>query len=587
MENIQVGKWYKNPNWCCPDKDFVKASEQIEGSSSIYFSEHIRKGEYFNGNDSWRSKVTCIEASPEEYSKYLPDGHPDKRSIVVGAWYKHNSWASNDFVKITKLGHDSIFFSEKIDGGRYSSSDGEWGTGIDKPTTCTRADVSEYGVYLPDGHADKLNTTAVAPWQKYSGRYAKVYGKYLLLGVGRRNGMYECVDETGNKTELDVHWSGDEAEVKVELMPEGWVLEASKSQFEVGNWYKNIGGSKQFYVKYDRMDGGSVSGDCIDITCDRFERNSVVSRHFDSAILVTDISEIQKYLPDGHVDKIKQKSHNFVVGKWYASTHWRSFKAAKFLELSTYGEFTFSETIRLNGKHEVNKNTTGTDSQIWSSFTEVDVQEYLPDGHPDKKVVITVGKWYKYKNPSWSTRRDFCKATNSRNGDLYFSEKIHQGVYAVYDSLWGDSSLCVEATPEEYSQYLPDGHPDKIVTLEKGCWYSCIAYGKTWFYKFNVLNDFGAITASEFIDDSGRYTNGFGTFGRIDEYTVKLLPDLSVIQPFLPEGHVDKIYKIITNSTYGFGEPVVMHFGVKAPKVEDTGELKLIKSKKLEIKLVN
>jgi len=586
MAKIEAGKWYKNRQWGRPTRDFAKAITAT--SECIQFSEKIHDGEFIQKTDWWGAVETCVEASPEDYMHFLPDGHPDKNSIIVGAWYRHPAWASNDFVKIKRIGSDSIFFSEKIDGGHYSNKDGEWGTGSTSPKQCVKADLSEYTGYLPDGHPDKsLKDTSPVdePWQTYSGRYAKDDGKIYLLGRGARNGMYQCLDESGKTVELDVHYSGVSDRLKVELMPKGWSL--PKFSFEVGKWYKNVGSVNQFYVKFLRMEGSSMYGESIDMSShNQYDKESMVTQYHDSAILMTDLSEIQKYLPEGHVDKIKPK-HSFVVGKWYVSSRWINFKAARFLKISRYGQFTYSETIKTDGKHEVHENTTGTDNQIWESFSEVDIkdiQDNLPIGHTDKKTNIIAGKWY--KNSGWNHRNDYCKAIRLSGSGIDFSEKIYYGEYEKKEGYWGAANTCVEASPEEYSEYLPDGHPEKIIKLQRGKWYSCLAHGRTWYYKFNEINEFNAITVSEYISDSGNYHKGFGNFNRLGEYDVRLLTDLTVIERYLPEGHVDKISKIITNGTYGSYGSFTGGWVGFVPK-EDSGELKLIKSKKMEIKLVN
>lgn len=71
---FEKGKWYKSINWSSVE-DFIKCEEYNESHITGY--EYIYQGEYKKSINMWPYK-DCIEASPEEYSQYLPDGHPDK-----------------------------------------------------------------------------------------------------------------------------------------------------------------------------------------------------------------------------------------------------------------------------------------------------------------------------------------------------------------------------------------------------------------------------------------------------------------------------------------------------------------------------
>lgn len=82
------------------------------------------------------------------------------------------------------------------------------------------------------------------------------------------------------------------------------------------------------------------------------------------------------------------KKEDFIKGKWYISSEWNEFIAAKFDGFNWDDDFTFSEII---GKkllnHRYNNNSyTNTDKQRWSTFKEVSIAEiarYLPKDHPD------------------------------------------------------------------------------------------------------------------------------------------------------------------------------------------------------------
>ena len=84
------------------------------------------------------------------------------------------------------------------------------------------------------------------------------------------------------------------------------------------------------------------------------------------------------------------KKEDFIVGKWYVSSLWVTFIAAKFSGFDKHGFYSFSESIYSGvGRHLFNLSFTTTDKQGWSTFREVDlseIEEYLPKGHPDLKL---------------------------------------------------------------------------------------------------------------------------------------------------------------------------------------------------------
>ncbi len=89
-----------------------------------------------------------------------------------------------------------------------------------------------------------------------------------------------------------------------ELMPEGF--DPDEPTFEVGRWYKNLGSDHNYIGKLC----GEVSKNMF--PCKEYISNkgnySGNGNHFDGyskAVLLTDLSEIQQYLPDGHVDKVQ------------------------------------------------------------------------------------------------------------------------------------------------------------------------------------------------------------------------------------------------------------------------------------------
>ena len=107
--------------------------------------------------------------------------------------------------------------------------------------------------------------------------------------------------------------------------------------------------------------------------------------------LVTNLSVIQQYLPEGHPDKIV-KNPIFEAGKWYRVTDGKNKAIGKSLwyvkspkvidNIIICEEYWYSGSLIKDG----NFGTLGE-----YSFTEVplsEIQGFLPDGHPD---LVTTG----------------------------------------------------------------------------------------------------------------------------------------------------------------------------------------------------
>ena len=89
------------------------------------------------------------------------------------------------------------------------------------------------------------------------------------------------------------------------------------SNFKVGSWYKY----NEYYLKYSKTNDRNIfiASEYIHIKSNEFKDNLINFTCGDadsSKELVTDLSVIQQYLPEGHPDKII-KTSIFEVGKWY------------------------------------------------------------------------------------------------------------------------------------------------------------------------------------------------------------------------------------------------------------------------------
>jgi hypothetical protein len=159
-------------------------------------------------------------------------------------------------------------------------------------------------------------------------------------------------------------------------------------QFEKGKWYKI---NNNWWAKFETIHGSGTywrGSEKITALETYIKDSSTLENWKDSNFLLADLNEIQKYLPDGHVDKIvstiKQlKEEDFIKGKWYKDTKHHEVRYCKFDYLKD-GYVYFTDFIYPNGKRYEKYNGN------WgfrNNFIEVDVlkiQQWLPDNHVDK-----------------------------------------------------------------------------------------------------------------------------------------------------------------------------------------------------------
>ena len=162
-----------------------------------------------------------------------------------------------------------------------------------------------------------------------------------------------------------------------------------------------------------------------------------------------------------------------------------------------------------------------------------------------KEVEFEVGKWYSIKTAyNWIIKFKEIKHGNIRADWHCLNErgkKVEEGGY------WESKPTEIkELSIEEIQQYLPEGHPDKIIKnpiFEAGKWYRVTdgknkAIGKRlWYVKSPKVID-NIIICEEYWYNGSLLKDG--NFGTIGDYTFTEVP-LSEIQQFLPDGHPDLV----------------------------------------------
>jgi hypothetical protein len=156
----------------------------------------------------------------------------------------------------------------------------------------------------------------------------------------------------------------------------------------------------------------------------------------------------------------------YEVDKWYKCI--TGYK--KFSQLKEH-KFYYSEEI-YESKHSFLNDWIQV-SNIYAMVNDLsEIQDYLPEGHPDKIIKFEVDKWYKMPEYNW-----YVKFSHIDGYKWYFTEKIISKKISKPHNIsldWCNTNNSFKSLTDssEIQQYLPDGHPDKIVEQFPERWYT-------------------------------------------------------------------------------------------------------------------
>jgi hypothetical protein len=157
-----------------------------------------------------------------------------------------------------------------------------------------------------------------------------------------------------------------------------------------------------------------------------------------------------------------------------------------------------------------------------------------------------------------------CVENNTKKVYGYLSVADDKIDYYTWNNTCGISSSVILATEEEKQWYLACKKANKFIEKEKalksfkqetkfieGKWYKI---NNCWWAKFQTIHGSGTYWRySEAISQSKIYTDLPHNLSDWKDVSIELLNDLSEIQAYLPEGHVDKIKKEVLVQT-GFDQ---------------------------------
>jgi hypothetical protein len=235
---------------------------------------------------------------------------------------------------------------------------------------------------------------------------------------------------------------------KFELMPEGF--NPDKPTFEVGKWYKY----SPWYLKLDYVNDSNVFVACETIDCNgRYENRDgeyfTCGEANHTKTLLTDLTEIQQYLPDGHVDKVKPipeyvESNRSIYGM----------KKGKIYKVGTDGFIL-----------ELPEHTYYTTEFVKSSTKEAyDAQFKTMEKNEFRKGDYIVC----LKKPNSILdyiRPNFIFKQLKHSDGVYAEIDIKGSVTTCSDVSFKDTSTWRYATPEEMAEYDRLGKPYDVTTL--------------------------------------------------------------------------------------------------------------------------
>ena len=155
-----------------------------------------------------------------------------------------------------------------------------------------------------------------------------------------------------------------------------------------------------------------------------------------------------------------------------------------------------------------------------------EIQEYLPEGHPDKIInqKFEIGKWYKwYQKNHGKYHYGKVKEINVKTDTLIMSPWILGCTdyhYSGHFDLSKDEQI-QEISVEEIQEFLPNSHPDKITSDEfKKGEYIVItdnySGGFCTNYIYKQRKDYTYLEAE--LDNNGSKTNGFARYEKKNPY---------------------------------------------------------------------
>lgn len=253
--------------------------------------------------------------------------------------------------------------------------------------------------------------------------------------------LFDRAISSDGKTEMDISktLANDQMEDTMEYVDEATRKSFMKPPFTVGKWYKYVGDSKKYMAKAfadSRVDSDSRfwHGDWINedgVLTTKSSSNTHLKWNHGVTTECTS-EEIQKFLPDGHVDKISVDVKTVLMpGKWYYGSSWVNKSCCKFTN-TEHGLFNFNESFYDN-KYSKDKGYWGICPKH-EIVPQEELDKFLPEGHPDRTKI------------TWAASAPIIYGTG---GGLAKGEIYTMGMDPVSDSIPESGSMSIPINLKE------------------------------------------------------------------------------------------------------------------------------------------
>ena len=229
----------------------------------------------------------------------------------------------------------------------------------------------------------------------------------------------------------------------------------------------------------------------------------------------------EDYSPE---QKTKESGVEFIPGKWYKYNGW-------YIKYKDHVDdiWRSSEQINYSKKYSKIESRFGerdSDDKKILLLDLSEIQEYLPDGHPDKIInqKFEIGKWYKwYQKNHGNYHYGKVKEININTDTVVMSPWIiHCNSYNYSGSFYlSKAEQIQEISVEDVQEFLPKDHPDKIASnvFKKG---EYIVITDNYYggfctnYIYKQRKDYEYLEAE--LDNNGSTTNGFARYEKKNPY---------------------------------------------------------------------
>lgn len=388
--------------------------------------------------------------------------------------------------------------------------------------------------------------------------------KEEFIRDGLWNDKYNCPDEWAWEGQMNKYLGIDvpekfnmDCDEKKDFKHDGWhfnkvdyILKEQQKYFN--DLSQHIGRYIRALVDNPHQGRGVYKGDIGKIIDkDRVDFPNFKRYHCTCALDKNNLGTKYELLPEDYSPEQETKGSKieFIPGKWYKYNGW-------YIKYKDHVDDVWrsSEQINYSKKYSKIESRFGdrdSDDKKILLLDLSEIQEYLPEGHPDKVKVVNlkVGKWYSF-NWDWSGKERIvvAKIKEVTEKDFIISWRSYLWNDNDYNDSDGyffkDISNIKELSIEEVQPYLPNGHPDKIINekFEIGKWYK-------WYqknhenYHYGKVKEINLETNTLVMSPWMIGCTDYNYSGYFDLSKAEQIQEISVeeVQEFLPKKHSDKI----------------------------------------------